>query len=244
MRELADELRARLLSASPHSHEMALSFALAREAARRHVGMRHFHVQLLGGAAMMGGALAEMETGEGKTLTALLPAVAAALVGRPVHVMTVNDYLARRDAEQMAPVYQRARASPSAGRARPAAAGAAARLRRATSPIAPTRSSCSIICATGWRSARAAPARGSSIDELFKTGSPARRQRLLLRGLHFAIVDEADSVLIDEARTPLILSGRRRCRRAHGLYETALDIARRLALGEDFQLLANEKTCG
>ena len=75
LRERADELRVRLLSASFHSREMALSFALAREAARRHLGMRHFHVQLLGGAAMMGGALAEMETGEGKTLTALLPAV-------------------------------------------------------------------------------------------------------------------------------------------------------------------------
>ena len=105
LRERADELRVRLLSASFHSREMALSFALAREAARRHVGMRHFHVQLLGGAAMMGGALAEMQTGEGKTLTALLPAVTAALMGRPVHVVTVNDYLARRDAEQLAPVY-------------------------------------------------------------------------------------------------------------------------------------------
>ena len=84
---------------------MALAFALAREAARRHIGMRHFRVQLLGGAAMMGGALAEMQTGEGKTLTALLPAVTAALMGRPVHIVTVNDYLARRDAEQLRPVY-------------------------------------------------------------------------------------------------------------------------------------------
>src|SRR5262249_29486632 len=105
LRELADELRARLPSASLYSQEMALSFALAREAARRHVGKRHFHVQLLGGAAMMAGALAEMETGEGKTLTALLPAIATALMGRPVHVITVNDYPARRDAEQLAPVY-------------------------------------------------------------------------------------------------------------------------------------------
>ena len=82
-----------------------MAFALAREAARRHTGMRHFRVQLLGGAAMMTGALAEMQTGEGKTLTALLPAVAAALMGRRVHIVTVNDYLARRDAEQLRPVF-------------------------------------------------------------------------------------------------------------------------------------------
>ena len=106
LRGFADELRPRMLSAGLYSYEMASSFALAREAARRHVGMRLFPVQLLGGAAMMGGALAEMETGEGKTLTALLPAITAALSGRPVHIITVNDYLARRDAEQLTPVYQ------------------------------------------------------------------------------------------------------------------------------------------
>ena len=89
-----------------HSHETALWRSRLR--ARRRagiVGKRHFPVQLLGGAAMMGGALAEMETGEGKTLTALLPAVTAGLMGRPVHIVTVNDYLARRDAEQLGPVY-------------------------------------------------------------------------------------------------------------------------------------------
>ena len=105
LRDFADELRPRMMSASLYSHEMAVSFALAREAARRHVGMRLFPVQLLGGATMMGGALAEMETGEGKTVTALLPAITAALMSRPVHIITVNDYLARRDAEQLAPVY-------------------------------------------------------------------------------------------------------------------------------------------
>src|SRR5262245_3605316 len=105
LRQTADGLRARLVSATVNSDAMAFAFALAREAARRHTGMRHFHVQLLGGAAMMGGRLAEMQPGEGKTLTALLPAVAAGLMGRPVHIVTVNDYLARRDAEQLRPVY-------------------------------------------------------------------------------------------------------------------------------------------
>src|SRR5262249_14449022 len=96
LRETADQLRDRLLSACFTSHNTALAFALARVAAHRHTGLRHYHVQLLGGAAMLRGALAEMETGEGKTITALLPAATAALMGRPVHVVTVNNYLARR----------------------------------------------------------------------------------------------------------------------------------------------------
>jgi preprotein translocase subunit SecA len=242
LRELADELRARLLSASLQSHAMALSFALAREAARRHVGMRHFHVQLLGGAAMMGGALAEMETGEGKTLTALLPAITAALMGRPVHIITVNDYLARRDAEQLAPVYnalglsvglvehgqlpeerQRAYASDVTYCTNKELVFDYLRDRLA---LGPRRAGARLL-----------------IDEIFKSGFAGHHQPLLLRGLHFAIVDEADSVLIDEARTPLILSGmQEEAENAAGLYETALDIARRLVPGEEFHVRANEKS--
>ena len=242
LRERADELRVRLLSASFHSREMALSFALAREAARRHLGMRHFHVQLLGGAAMMGGALAEMQTGEGKTLTALLPAVTAALMGRPVHVVTVNDYLARRDAKQLAPVFN--------------ALGLTVGLvEHGQQPQERQRAYASDVTyctnkelvfdylrdrlALGPRRARARLA----IDEIFKTVPAVRHQPLLLRGLHFAIVDEADSVLIDEARTPLILSGMQQgAENEAGLYETALDIARRLAPDEEFHVRANEKS--
>jgi preprotein translocase subunit SecA len=242
LRELADELRARLLLASLHSHEMALSFALAREAAGRHVGMRHFHVQLLGGAAMMAGALAEMETGEGKTLTALLPAITAALMGRPVHIVTVNDYLARRDAEQLAPVYhalgltvglveqgqqpherQRAYASDVTYCTNKELVFDYLRDRLA---LGPRRASAQLL-----------------IDGIFRSGLSRRHQPLLLRGLHFAIVDEADSVLIDEARTPLIISGMQEgAENVAALYETALDIARRLAPGEGFNVRANEKT--
>ena len=105
LREAADEMRARLLVLRANADEIASAFALAREAARRHCGLRHFRVQLLGGAVMMSGALAEMQTGEGKSLTALLPAITAALMGRPVHIITVNDYLARRDAEEFGAVY-------------------------------------------------------------------------------------------------------------------------------------------
>ena len=241
LRERADELRARLLSAGFHSREMALSFALAREAARRYVGMRHFHVQLVGGAAMMGGALAEMETGEGKTLTALLPAITAALMGRPVHIVTVNDYLARRDAEQLAPVYNALgltvgvveHGQPPQDRQRAYASDVTYCTNkelvfdylRDRLALGPRRARTRLL-----------------IDEIFKTAPAVRHQPLLLRGLHFAIVDEADSVLIDEARTPLILSGMQEGAEIEaGLYETALDIARRLAPGEEFHVRANEK---
>ena len=106
LREAADALRGRLQPAGAAVDEIAQAFALAREASRRHCGKRQFPVQLLGGAVMMGGALAEMQTGEGKTLTALLPAIAGGLMRRPVHIVTVNDYLARRDAEELGPVYR------------------------------------------------------------------------------------------------------------------------------------------
>ena len=242
LRETAEELRARLLSASLYSREMARSFALAREAARRHLGMRHFPVQLLGGAAMMGGALAEMETGEGKTLTALLPAITAALMGRSVHIITVNDYFARRDAEQLAPVYN--------------ALGLTVGLvQHGQLPQERQHAYASDVTyctnkelvfdylrdrlALGHRRARAR----LSIDDMFKSRPAGQHQSLLLRGLHFAIVDEADSVLIDEARVPLILSGTQEGpENTDGLYETALDIARHLVPGEEFHLRANEKS--
>jgi preprotein translocase subunit SecA len=242
LREIADALREKLLTAPFDSDELALAFALAREAAHRHVGMRHFRVQLLGGAAMMRGALAEMQTGEGKTLTALLPAIAAALMRRPVHIVTVNDYLARRDAEQLRPVYH--------------ALGLTVGLvQHEQGPQERQQAySCDVTYCTnkeivfdylrdrlalGLRRARTR----LLIEALFQTSQPGRAQRLLLRGLHFAIVDEADSVLIDEARTPLILSGLQEGGENEvALYETALDIARQLHLGRDFHVLANERT--
>jgi preprotein translocase subunit SecA len=242
LRALADELRTRLPSAGVHSHDMAVSFALAREAARRRAGMRHFHVQLMGGAAMMGGALAEMETGEGKTLTALLPAITAALMGRPVHVVTVNDYLARRDAEQFAPVYNALGLTVGViqdGQLPPE------RQQAYASDVTYCTSKELVFdylrdrLALGQRRAAARLA----LDGIFRSDGARRRHPLLLRGLHFAIVDEADSVLIDEARVPLILSGAEEgAESTVGLYETALDIARRLAPGEEFQMRAGERS--
>lgn len=242
LRQTANELRVRLASATVKSEAMALAFALAREAAQRHTGLQHFHVQLLGGAAMMGGRLAEMQPGEGKSLTALLPAVAAGLMGRPVHIVTVNDYLARRDAEQFRPVYDALGLTTGL-----VEHGQQHQQRRQTY-------SCDIVyCANkelvfdylrdrlalGMRRARAR----LLIEDLFKTSAAGRSQQLLLRGLQFAIIDEADSVLVDEARTPLILSGvQQQAESGAELYETALAIARRMICGEDFHILSREKT--
>jgi preprotein translocase subunit SecA len=241
LRQTADELRERLVSAGQGSNEIAFAFSLAREAARRHAGMRHFRVQLLGGAAMMGGALAEMQTGEGKSLTAMLPAITAALMGRPVHIVTVNDYLARRDAEQFRAAY--------------GALGLTVGLVEHGQQFQDRQRAyaCDVTYCTnkelvfdylrdrlalGTRRARARVL----VDELFQDRLAASSRKLLLRGLNFAIVDEADSILIDEARTPLILSGMQGgAANDDGLYEMALDLAKQLVLGADFHLRAGEK---
>ncbi len=241
LRQLADGLRVRLSGAGPDGDGLAFAFALAREAARRHAGMRHFRVQIAGGAAMMNGALAEMQTGEGKSLTAILPAVAAALSGRAVHIVTVNDYLAQRDAEQFRAVY--------------GALGLKVGLiEQGQHPAERQRAySCDITYCTNkelvfdyLRDRLALGARGTRaqllVDRTFRQGSAKPQPMLVLRGLHFAIVDEADSVLIDEARTPLILSGVESEGESEVRpYEVALDVARRLSRGEDYQLRAGQR---
>src|SRR5262245_20699163 len=241
LRHDANALRGRLSSINGDLDDIAFAFALARETARRHAGMRHFHVQLLGGAALMAGGLAEMQTGEGKSLTALLPAIAAALSGRPVHIVTVNDYLARRDAEQFRPVYS-------------ALGLTVGIVEHGQQPQDRQRAyACDVTYCTNkelvfdyLRDRLALGARRGRtrllVDELFKTKLAGQSQRLLLRGLHFAIVDEADSVLIDEARTPLILTGMAAETQSDaGLYEIALDFARRLVRDDDFQVMASRK---
>src|SRR5215470_12517169 len=105
-REEADSLRERARGGESLDDLLPEAFALTREAARRSIGQRHFDVQLIGGMALHSGAIAEMKTGEGKTLTATLPVFLNTLPGDAVHVVTVNDYLARRDAEWMRPVYE------------------------------------------------------------------------------------------------------------------------------------------
>jgi preprotein translocase subunit SecA len=179
-------------------------FALVREAARRTLGTPHYGVQLFGGRVMTLGGLAEMETGEGKTLTATLPATLAALAAIPVHVITANDYLVERDAESMAPLY--ARLGVRVGTVVESQPERAAR--RAAY-------ACDVTYVTNKQVAfdylRDSIAGASDRRLAHRLGlepalSAPGDSQPVLRGLCFAVVDEADSVLIDDARTPLILS--------------------------------------
>ncbi len=161
------------------------AFALVREAGRRKLGMRHFDVQLIGGIVLNEGKIAEMKTGEGKTLVATLPAVLNALTGRGVHIVTVNDYLARRDAEWMSPIYR--------------ALGLTVGV---------------IVHDLSDVERRAAYGADITYGTNNEFGFDYLRDNMkfdladcVQRGHHFGIVDEVDSILIDEARTPLIISG-------------------------------------
>ncbi len=207
---------------------LARGFALVREASRRRIGLAHHKVQLMGGLAMLDGALAEMDTGEGKTITALLPASLFALAGRPVHVVTVNDYLAERDAEQMACVYE------ALGLRVGTVTGAQSNEeRRAGYAADVTYCTNSTLVFDYLRDRLAAGSRRARARRLVdRLASGGGGEPLFLRGLHVAIVDEADSVLIDEARTPLILSGPSGTGEDAPLYATAHDLADRLGPGD------------
>jgi preprotein translocase subunit SecA len=161
------------------------AFAMVREAGRRFLNMRHFDVQLIGGMVLHDGKIAEMKTGEGKTLVATLPAALNALAGRGVHIVTVNDYLARRDAEWMSPLYR--------------SLGLAVGV---------------IVHDLDDEQRRAAYGADITYGTNNEFGFDYLRDNMkydlahcVQRGHHFAIVDEVDSILIDEARTPLIISG-------------------------------------
>jgi preprotein translocase subunit SecA len=198
------------------------AFALVRAAAGLTLGMRHFDVQLVGGWAMLNGMLAEMETGEGKTLTATLAAATAALAGRAVHVITVNDYLAHRDAEAMRPVYEALGLGVGC-----VVHGLDPQERR-------RRYGCDIAYCSNkeltFDYLRDRLALGGKprplADRIDSLAGERRGEGLLLRGLQFALVDEADSVLIDEARTPLILSAQAKRSGEEAMYRQALDLAR------------------
>ena len=237
LRERADALRAPLVRLGMRPELAAEAFALAREASRRVLGLRHHGVQLMGGAAMLGGALAEMETGEGKTITALLPSVAFALAGRPVHVVTVNDYLAARDEEQLRPVHAALGINtglvvlddpPDRHRAAYAADVTYCTNKDLVFDYLRDR------MALGTRRSR-----GRLLVDGLMGGTPAP---LLLRGLHVAIIDEADSVLIDEARTPLILSGGDGRAEEPALYAEALELVAALQVGRDYRLIPAERS--
>ncbi|WP_305906945.1 hypothetical protein Q9L42_018360 [Methylomarinum sp. Ch1-1] len=240
------ELQAQVRQLQQRLHVYGLSdeliqqaFAAIREAADRVLGKRHFDVQLLGGWVMINGMVAEMETGEGKTLTTALPACTAALAGVPVHVMTANDYLATRDEQQLRPLFRwlgidsavvtEAMNNESRRRA----------YRRG------------IVYAAGQQIAfdylRDRMAMGNQQGKMqlqfkhvesLRQGQPAP---FLLRGLCFAIVDEADSLLIDEAKTPLIISRSRQHEQQARTCFDALSLAASLHKGSDFHLDAQRQ---
>ncbi len=185
LREEADGLRERARNGESLEDLLPEAFALTREASRRTLGQRHYDVQLIGGMVLHDGAIAEMRTGEGKTLTATLPVFLNTLAGDSVHVVTVNDYLARRDAEWMTPIYDALGVSVSSVQD---SDDHAARQRKYA---------CDVTYGTNSE---------FGFDYLRDNMSGALEQ-CVQRGHHFAIVDEVDNILIDEARTPLIISG-------------------------------------
>ena len=232
LRARASALRGRLKREGFAEPALAASaFALVREAAARAIGLRHFGVQLIGGWAMLNGMLAEMETGEGKTLTATLAAATAALAGRAVHVITVNDYLAERDAQWMRPVYEALGISVGCIKQ-----GMDPAARRAAYRCEVTYCSNKEIAFDYLRDRRVLGGRPRAIAmKVDALGGGGVGGRLLLRGLQFAIVDEADSVLVDEARTPLILSAEADHSQEETLHAQALELARQLG-EEDYRL--------
>jgi preprotein translocase subunit SecA len=194
------------------------TYALVREAAARRLGMRHYPVQILGGIAAHGRAVAEMETGEGKTLTATLPLALAALIGRGAHLVTANDYLAGRDAAWMRPVFELLGLSVGVVRSE-APRDERAAAYRSDITYATAREIGFDFLRDRLRARRLqfdGPANvglgRASIDDWTRPERPWHKSEmddsmeLIGRPLHFALVDEADSILIDEARTPLILS--------------------------------------
>jgi preprotein translocase subunit SecA len=238
LREHARGLKLRLRREGMRDDLAGECFALIRETAGRLLGMRHFDVQLKGGWIMLNGMVAEMETGEGKTLTATLPACAAALAGIPVHVITVNDYLVERDCELMRPVYEALGISVAAATAE---MDQKARQAAYTSDVVYCTNKTLVF---DYLRDRILLASSSStlhlrLERIY--GAEARSRKLLLRGLHFAIVDEADSVLIDEARTPLIISAEVSPGDEAVVAAQALDLAGRLEAGEDFVIIKGER---
>ncbi|MCH5351462.1 MAG: preprotein translocase subunit SecA [Clostridiales bacterium] len=194
------------------------AFAVVREAGKRVLNMQHFKVQIMGGIALHQGRIAEMRTGEGKTLVATLPAYLNAIAGKGVHVVTVNDYLARRDAEWMGKIHRFLGMTVGV-----AVSGMKPDAKRAAY-------NCDITYGTNNE---------LGFDYL-RDNMVIRREDMVQRDLSFAIIDEVDSILIDEARTPLIISGRGG--RSSEMYSRANRFARRLVKDEDYEIDEKKRT--
>lgn len=204
LRGKTEEFKKQLQEGKTLDDILVEAFAVVREASKRVLGMRHFDVQLIGGIILHQGRIAEMKTGEGKTLVATLPVYLNALEGKGVHVITVNDYLAKRDSEWMGKLYKFLGLSVG-------------------------------LVIAGMEPKEKQEAYNADVTygtnnefgfDYLRDNMVIYKNQLVQRGLHYAIVDEIDSILIDEARTPLIISGR--ANESSDLYKKANDFVRRL----------------
>ncbi len=212
---------------------LARAFAAVREASSRTLGLRHHDVQLIGGWTLLQGIIAEMETGEGKTLVATLAACTAAAAGATVHVITVNDYLAERDARQNAPLYEFF--NLQVGVVAQGMSPADRRTQYARDIVYVSNKEIVFDYLKDRIAAGDASAAHYRLRRLYRA---QQQPESLLRGLHVAIVDEADSVLIDEARTPLIISETQPDEHGGALYRTAIERAGHMVRGEHFEITA------
>ena len=230
--KLLDESRARLRLEGIKRATIIEAFAVIREHSGRVLGMRHHHTQIRVSLGLLRGCIAEMATGEGKTLAATLASATAALAGIPVHVVTINDYLAERDAEEMTPLYHALGLSvgivthekdPPERREAYGCDICYCSNKELTFDFLKDR-----LVLDGRENMRVLQAALLTQDRTWS-------EKLLLRGLHFAIVDEADSVLVDEARTPLIISGEEQFgQREERLLREAMAIAATFEKGSHF----------
>ena len=233
-----EEFKERLKKGENLDDILVEAFAVVREVAKRTIGMRHFDVQIMGGIALHEGKVAEMKTGEGKTLAATLAAATAALAGIPTHVITVNEYLVERDAKTMGALY----------RALGLTVGYVTQKMDDQQRRAAYR--CDITYCTNKQVAfdylRDRLLLGNERSKLRLQLEAAyadnnRSEQFLLRGLCFAIIDEADSVLIDEARTPLILTRSVDSTAEHTTYRLTLHLAQKLVENQDFKIDPNRQ---
>ncbi len=212
LRDLTKQYKQRVAEGESLDDLLPEAFALVREGARRVLHMEHYPVQLMGGIVLHQGRIAEMKTGEGKTLVATLPAYLNALEGKGVHIVTVNDYLAGRDAEWMGAIHRFLGLTVGVV------------LNSMTADERREAYNCDITYVTNNE---------LGFDYL-RDNMVIYKEQLVLRDLHYAIVDEVDSVLIDEARTPLIISGQ--SGKSTKLYEVCDYLAKRMQRGEATEL--------
>jgi preprotein translocase subunit SecA len=243
LKRLGRSLSYRAKAGEPVDSLIVDAFAATREAGRRRLGMRHYDVQLLAGVALVHGAIVEMQTGEGKTLVATLPLVLYALAGKGAHLATVNDYLARRDAEWMTPIYE--------------ALGMKVGIVEAQMDFDTRRKAyaCDVTYGTAKEfgfdflkdrlmNREIVEGRGD-LGAMLTGRDNAGGPKLMQRPYWFALVDEADNVLIDEARTPLIIASPPGEAQAaeQALFRFAASAAERMEANEDFESDVQKQTC-